>query len=429
MIEAHAHLASLGQSLAMPNLAKCASLAECLDLVRTAASRASPGDWVRMTGARPAGWKEQRWPTLAELDAAAPARPLVLLSFDHHMGVANSAALKAAGLHAGQRVEPNGLVLSDPATGAPSGLLMEAAAITTWNAAPDVSPERRAEQVQAALAHLAALGYQEVHDLHSQEWLGPLLAGLERQGPLPLNVRLYPPIAKLESVAAGRQGWESARVRLCGGKLFADGTLNARTACVLEAYRQPAPESSPFGTMMATPDQLDEAVRTAERVGLHLAVHAIGDGAVRATLDAIERVSRKPLSTPIVERHRVEHCELIDERDVPRFASLGVVCSVQPCHLLTDIEVLTRELPHRLSRVLPLRDLVDNGCRPQGGERTGLLWFGSDAPIVPADPKDSIQAAVHRRRTGMPASDAIGIEQGLTAMQAWACFGVSPSAF
>ena len=114
---------------------------------------------------------------------------------------------------------------------------------------------------------------------------------------------------------------------------------------------------------------------------------------------------------------RIEHAELVDEADVGRFAALGVVASVQPCHLLADIEALRRLLPHRLGRVLPLRELAAAGCRP--GD---LMWFGSDTPIVRPDAEDSIQAAVHRRRVGMGEGEAIAIEQAIAEPEAWDAF-------
>lgn len=415
MREAHAHLASLGQSLAMPSLESCASLDECLDRVRNAAAAAAPGAFVRLHSARPEGWPEARWPSIDELDRAAPANPCVLMSFDHHAAAANRAALAAAGVAPGQRIEPNGVVVVDNA-GRATGLLLEGAAYAVWGAAPEPTPTERRELLRAALQHLRALGFTEVHDLHSQEWLGPELAALERAGHLSMRVHLYPPAARLEAEHAARGAWESPHLRLAGGKLFADGTLNSRTAAVLVDYREPMP-GMPRGQIMIDAGLLRERLAAAERLGLHLAVHAIGDGAVRFVLDAIEEVSAGRERSGH-NRHRIEHCELIDAADVPRFARIGVVCSVQPCHLLSDVEALRRYLPHRLDRVLPLRELIDSGLRP-GDD----LIFGSDVPIVRADPADSIRAAVHRRREGTPESDAIAWSQRISEREARAAFG------
>lgn len=434
MIEAHAHLAALGLSLTIPSLAACASLDEALDIVRSHARTSTPGSWLRFTSARPEAWPERRWPTLAEIDGASPALPVVIMSFDHHAAVANSRALHAANLQPAQRIVPHDEVVADPITNAPTGLLRERAAYAAWNAAPEPTSDQRASHLQSALNQLASRGYSEVHDLHAQPWLGPALADLQRRGHLPLAVRLYPALAHLPSLHASRATWESAELSLAGGKLFADGTLNARTAHVLHPFRQPAIGIPPNGSALLTTDQLRHAIKLTESFNLHLAVHAIGDAAVRSALDAIESASRLPPHSPALadqpatNRHRIEHCELIDQADVPRFARLGVVCSVQPCHLLTDIEVLSRQLPHRLDRVLPLRELIDSGCRPQAADRRGLLWFGSDVPIVPANPLDSIQAAVLRRRAGTPEHDAIALSQRILESEAWACFAGVPHA-
>jgi len=410
--EAHAHLAALGESLELVSLAACASLAECLGVVRQAAEAAGPGasPFVRLHSARVQGWPEARWPTLSELDVAAGAMPVVIMSFDHHSAAANTAAFKLAGLRGGEPVPPNGVVVTEAGTTEPTGLLLEQAAYAAWRAAPEPTPDEQRRYVRAALAALAALGYREVHDLHSQVWLGPLLAELERAGELSLDVGLYSPADRLAADVAAAAAWTSQRVRLLGGKVFADGTLNARTALMIHRYAEPL-LGFPRGQCLVSPAELGLRITEADGLGLHLAVHAIGDGAVRTVLDAIERAA------PRTAGFRIEHAELIDVADVPRFARLGVVCSVQPCHLLADVEALNRFVPHRLDRVLPLRELIDSGCRP--GE---LLWFGSDVPIVGADPGDSVQAAVYRRRAGASEAEMIAPRQAITEQEAWACF-------
>lgn len=430
--EAHAHLPAYGQALTLPSLASCAGLGECLDAVRRAAllARGANGApaFLRFISARPESWPEARWPTRAELDdAAGEGVAVVIMSFDHHTAAANAAALAAAGLRVGVPVPPSGVVCADE-HGEATGVLLEHAAYAAWSAAPAPTPQERLGHVRAGAAALAALGFDEVHDLLSPPDLGPALATLQRAGELPLRVRLYPAMDDLESIAAGRGAWESEEVRLAGGKLFADGTLNSRTAAVLHPYREPMPDY-PRGRAMLDCDRIAAAAVAARGLGLGLAVHAIGDAAVRTTLDAYERALREapPPRQGTLPPLRIEHCELIDAADVPRFARLGVVCSVQPCHLLTDIEALTRYLPHRLDRVLPLRELIESGCVPGGGggrPGEGALWFGSDVPIVRADPEDSILAATTRRRADMPDSAAIAPSQRITASEAWAAFAL-----
>lgn len=186
---------------------------------------------------------------------------------------------------------------------------------------------------------------------------------------------------------------------------------------MLEPYADPLPGLE-CGEPMASQADLLRALATTSTHDLCLAVHAIGDGAVRAVLDAAESHTLETRKRP---RLRIEHAELIHEADVPRFAELGITASVQPCHLLTDIEVLRRTLPGRLHRVLPLRNMIDSGLTPG---RT--LLFGSDTPIVRPHPRDSIQAAQHRRRTGMSPEEAIAPDQAITQAEAEAAFMIEP---
>ncbi len=410
--EAHAHIAQHGRAMSMVDLGECASSDEMLVRLAERAGAMDAGDqpgWVLAHAARPEAWDEPDWPALDELDQATGDRPCLAWCFDYHALMVNSAALGAIGLGVGAP-NPEGGIIQRGADGRPTGLLLENAAGIAWARVPEPSAEQRREHVRAALDDLARLGFTQVHDLKSQSWLGPVLAALDDAGELACEVRLHPLVEDLAHVHAGRGAWERDAIRLAGGKIFTDGTLNSRTAWMLAPYSDPIPDH-PMGTPMMTPGRIEDAIRACDALGLPLAAHAIGDGAVRAVLDAIERVR------PGAPLQRIEHAELIDEADVPRFAQLGVVCSVQPCHLLADIEALTRLLPHRLERVLPLRELIDSGCQPGG-----LLWFGSDTPIVRPDAEDSIQVATQRRRAGMDASSAIAPEQAITPEQAWACF-------
>lgn len=409
--EAHAHIAAHGRAMSMPDLSRCGSVGECLDRLRDEAARTATGGWVLAFGARIEGWREARWPTLEELDGVGGGRPVVVRSFDHHGVCANVAAMAAGGIDEGTR-DPAGGVICRDAKGARTGVLLEMAASQVWNAAPEPGPAERRAHVMAALVDLARHGFVEVHDLLAQPWLGPVLAEIDGAEGLPVRVGLFVPAAELKTGARGRRAWERDRVRLLGAKLFADGTLNSRTALMLSEYADPLP-GMPRGKAMLERAEIEGTLRACREVGVGLAVHAIGDGAVRMVLEAVERVGDGSNGDV-----RIEHAEIVDREDVVRIAGLGVVASVQPCHLLYDIEVLRRALPHRLDRVLPLREMIGAGLVP--GK---TLLFGSDVPIVRPHPGDSVQAAVFRRREGMTAEEAIAPEQALTSAEAWACFG------
>jgi len=397
-----------------------------LDAAKQACAGPGASQFCRIKGARPAGWSDSggRWPTLAEFDSATGNTACVLMSFDHHQALANSAAMGAAGLTPGQKIGTHGEVLVD-SEGKATGLLNEQAANAAWDAAPQPGPDALQAMLMAACEHLHLLGYVEVHDLLSPAWLGPALGELDQEGRLAVRVKLYAPAAEIAAQAAAAAEWQTEAVTLAGAKVFADGTLNARTALMIHRYDLPV-LGHPRGQAMVSPMAIDEILRQldgmwneATELPLGLAVHAIGDGAVKMVLDCVERVR------PTKSRVRIEHCEVIDKVDVPRFAAMGVDCSVQPCHLLYDIEALQKYIPHRLDRVLPIRELLESGLLPgqlglRAGDAAGLV-FGSDVPIVPADPRDSIQAAVHRRRVGMDAGAAIAPTQAISESQAWAC--------
>ncbi|MCX5688192.1 MAG: amidohydrolase family protein [Planctomycetota bacterium] len=392
--EAHAHLPSHGRSLAMLDLSQCTTRREAMERVRERA--ASAGDdqpWLLGVGLRIHGFVDDpTWPTRQELDAIDAARPICLMSFDHHSVVASTAAMAASGIELAAADPPGGVICRD-ALGLATGVLLESAAMKVWNSAPQPTLEQWHALVRLALDDLASHGFIEVHDMLSPLWLGPLLTQLDRAGALPMRVWLYAPLAELDQHVAATYG--SAKVRLAGGKVFADGTLNSKTAWLLKPYRTPLP-GMPCGSALLSSSQLADAMRQTASHDLGLAVHAIGDGAVRAALDAAHATRTGGLRRG-VPALRIEHCELIDPADVPRFAHQRIVASVQPCHLIPDAPVLARELPDQAHRILPLRQLVDSGCSP--GE---LLWMGSDTPIVRPHPVDSVFASMHRSDGQLP---------------------------
>lgn len=437
--DAHLHLAQHGEELSHINLADCPSLHAALERIaapahaRPSASKSEAdfdgtkpqasgpgpqaGPWLLAVGARVESWPERRYPTARELHDAAAGRPALIRSFDHHAVCLNARALALAGVTRDTPDPPGGLIERDAATGEPTGLLLERACELAWRALPRPGDDEYLEHVRAALADLASRGIVEVHDMLASPRLARALLEMERRGELAIRVRLYAPRDAFEELVrmAASELAGSRLVSLAGMKIFTDGTLNSRTAHMLHPFRDPIPGHERGTPLMSVAD-ITDAIRYADALGYPVAAHAIGDAAVRATLDALDAAK------PHADGQRIEHAQFIDEADIDRFPRTagGVIASVQPCHLLTDIEAIERLAPQRADRAFPLRDLI-HAARAAGRAPEDLVWFGSDAPIVPPDPADNLQAAVQRRRAGMDSSRAVAPRQAITEREVRAC--------
>ncbi len=405
MREAHAHLFQLGRSLTMLDCSGCDSRQALLELVGSCNESLAKNDWVLAHSARPESWPDPHWPTRQELDHASDGRAVCVWCFDYHSMAASTAALDHAKITS-DTIIGRGVIELD-SDGSPTGVLYEHAALHLWSSVPEPDAAHRRAFVLSACLHLKELGYTEVHDLKAQPWLGQVVSDLHTSSQIDQRFKLYPLTKDLGETLATADQWESDHLTLAGTKIFTDGSLNSRTAWMLDPYT----DTKTTGTPMMSPQEIDEAMLISKRHNLPVAAHAIGDAAVRAVLDSIERTNCTDMNA------RIEHAELIHPDDIQRFAQLGVIASIQPCHLLPDIETLHAGLADRLDRVLPMRALIDAGLVP--GES---LIFGSDVPIVRADHEDSIQAAVHRRRVNMPKSESIGIDQALTIEESLTCF-------
>jgi predicted amidohydrolase YtcJ len=402
MREAHAHVLAHGRAMEMVQLDACATAQQMLDAI---ADASVDRDLVFAHGARPESWLEPGWPTLDALDRASSKASVAIWCFDYHAMMVNSNALAAIGVGI-DSANPLGGQIGRRPDGALSGVLYEAAAGHAWK---QLEPKGiNAGELQRSIDDLRLHGFTHIHDLKAQPGLGEALTSVRM--PHEFRLVLYPLVQDLPETLKTRTDWQSDQIRLGGGKIFVDGTLNSRTAWMLHPFADGRPEH-PSGMQLMSDKQIEDAIRLCVGERLQLAAHAIGDAAVRAVLDAAERV-RAPRGSV-----RIEHAEVIDEADVPRFAELGVIASVQPCHLLYDIEALRRACPDRLDRVLPLRELIDSGLTP-GRD----ILFGSDTPIVRPDPEDSILAATNRGRAGMALAEGIAPGQAITQAEAWACF-------
>ncbi len=400
--DAHLHLAEYGASLNVLDLSGCSSLAECLERMREECQRTRDPAWVIGMAARPSAWPEGRFPYASELDEACEARPAVVRCFDHHSGAGSTAALVAAGLTDGARsptAEPGVVADMDVRDARATGAVRESAYAMLLAAAPQRSDEETERHILRAQAALAGYGIVEAHEMWAVPQVVRALRALEDRGELALRVVLHAVPDHFAEVRRLAHERASEHIEFGGLKLFIDGTLSGRTAHMLDPFREGLPEA-PCGTPLVPEVELRRHLAQAGAEGHDVAVHAIGDGAVRRLLNAEEATDRATGTL------RIEHAQFVHPDDVARLPRLAgdrarVIVSPQPMHLLVDIEAIERFVPHAADRAFPMASLVrtytDAGLDP-----SAHVCLGSDAPVVRPDPADNVRAAVHRSRLSEP---------------------------
>jgi hypothetical protein len=381
------------------NLDGCASLDEALERLR--GTRAGPSGWLRGYGWRSGDWQPHREPTRHDLDPLTGDTPAGLIAKDYHSLWLNSTALALA--HGDLKVA--GGVVERDASGEPTGVLREEAAWRFKERYMLVSDDAYLEAMRTGVKLANSRGVTAVHD--KDGWLGALRLWrqLEERGQLSLRVWQSIPADTLDhAVAIGaRSGLGSPYLKLGYLKVFMDGTLGSQTAWMLDDS----------GVMITSGAELAEIVRRGADAGFPVAVHAIGDKANREALDAFEQT--KDVWQARGLRQRIEHCQLLAPEDLPRFAELGVACSVQFSHAPSDRDLADDFWEGKTDGAYAFRSLVDSGAR---------VMNGSDAPIEELDPLAGIRAGVRR---SIDERDAWHSEQCLTVDQAFHATCVSPA--
>jgi predicted amidohydrolase YtcJ len=381
-VDAHIHFGHFALARRQVDLDVAASLEDGLALLRDASRRMDADAWLHGRG-----WDRNRWgrlPTATELDNAIGPRPAALSSHDGHALWLSSAALQSVGIH-GETPDPPGGVIQRDERGQPTGVLFENAQELARRGIPEPSDDELRDALRAALPLAAAAGLTGIHNLEDRR-ARSAFEELERAGEL--SLRVYHGVARGELRAARdtglRTGAGSERVRTGPVKLFSDGALGSRTAHVLEPYEGRVDGYRGVPTMQ--PEEIADHMRLAAEAELDIAVHAIGDAAVRAVLDAFEQT--RAIYPPLGRRMlRIEHAQLVHPRDVPRFAALGVIASMQPIHATADWRAADAHWGRRAQHGYAWRDLLQAGA---------VLAFGTDAPVERLEPLNNLYAAVTR---------------------------------
>jgi predicted amidohydrolase YtcJ len=411
--DSHLHFVDAGRQLASVQLRDAHTKGELVGRVKDFAQTLPAGTWI--TGGN---WDSSHWggelPTREWLDAVTGDRPAWLSRVDGHMAVANSAALKLAGVDRNTAAVAGGEIVRDKA-GNPTGALKDNAMSLIDRVVPPNSPELLDRALLAAMKHVNEQGVTSVQNMGTWEDLDTFLRA-SQAGTLTARIYAAVPLADWAKLRDSMRGGLSSNrwLRIGGLKGYVDGSLGSHTAAFFEPF-QDAPNDR--GLLVNTPEDLYSWISAADKAGLQVMVHAIGDRAISTLLDIYERVGNENGARD--RRFRVEHAQHLATKDIPRFAELGVIASMQPYHAIDDGRWAERYIGERIATTYAFRDLIDHQAR---------LAFGSDWYVAPPSPLEGIYAAVTRRTLddknpgGWVPKQRITVEEALRAYTSGAAY-------
>ena len=388
-VDSHAHLLGIGMRELTLNLEGVASVEELVDIAASAAQEAEADAVIYGRGWIETGWPEGRFPSRQDLDQASALIPIVFERADGHALVANSAAISKAGVTR-ETKDPDGGRIEKDAAGEPTGMFIDNAMdlINKLIAAPSEAKKREAYEVGGDV--YAAYGWTGLHNVSVDP--ADLSIMEEESAAGKLNIRVYNAIERSGYEALAAQSPRvnnSGRILTRAIKLYADGALGSRGAALSEPYSD-RPDTS--GLMLTSHDEIEPFLQQALRDGVQIATHAIGDRGNKLVLDWYEEAfnavppEERKVANP---RWRIEHAQILHDEDIPRFAKLGVIASMEPSHAIGDFYFAPALLGDaRLDGAYARRSLLDSGA---------IIAGGSDAPVERGDPLIEFYAAVARK--------------------------------
>jgi predicted amidohydrolase YtcJ len=423
MTDSHQHLTGVGFREMTLNLEGVTSLEDFLGKVKARVDQARPDAWVTGRGWIETFWKPPVFPTRADLDRVAPDNPVILQRADGHASVVNSAALKIAAVNKYTPSPFGGEVSKDRQTGEPNGMLLDAAQELVRRHIPATTPADAERAVELGVKRDIELGWTQIQDAGGSYQEVDLYKKLYGEGKIKL--RIYkavhgpgPGSARLLAEGPTIGGFDH-RFTLRTIKVVSDGALGSRGAALLAPYSD-APDTSGFLTVKQ--EELGPMLQAALKQGIQVETHAIGDRANRFTLDEYEKAFKavSPEQRKIAEpRWRVEHAQIVDAADIPRFAKLGVIPSMQPSHAIGDLHFAPSRVGiPRLAGAYVWQTFIKSGVAVPGG---------SDAPVERGEPMIEFYAAVARKDQKGFSGEGWHPEEAATREQALKMFTIWPA--
>jgi predicted amidohydrolase YtcJ len=385
--DAHVHFAEGGAQLDNVELNDATSPQEFARRIRGRAAKTAKGEWV-LGG----DWDETKWnpaelPTKELIDAATPETPVAVNRYDGHMVLANSLALKLAGITA-QTPDPDGGVIVRDKNGNPTGGLKDAAQDMLFKALPPLTHDRRRRAVERALEHAASLGVTSVQNMNPDYADVAIYSELLDEGKLTTRIYAAPLIPQVDDqVKIGiRRAFGGPYLRMGAVKAYADGSLGSATAYFFEPFDDQPGNRGLLSDEMHPVSLMRDRMMRADAAGLQICTHAIGDAGISTILDIYTEIEKQHGSRD--RRWRIEHAQHMAAKDFDRFAQLHVIASVQPYHAIDDGRWAERRIGHdRSSRTYAFRTFLDHGVR---------LALGTDWNVAPLNPMLTLYAATTR---------------------------------
>ncbi len=418
MTDAHAHVLGLGQALRNVDLVGTASYEAVIARVAARAKEIPKGEWIIGRGWDQNDWGDTRWPSHEALSRAVPDHPVYLERVDGHAALANAMAMQRAGLTRASKDPSGGQIVRD-ARGEPMGVLVDNAQGLVERSIPAATRAQTKAMIAAAITEMHRWGLTGVHDAGASAQTLELYEELGREGAL--DLRLYAMISDHAPTLEAwfRRGPQSGlfdgRLWVRSIKLYQDGALGSRGAALLEPYSDDAATS---GLLVSAPAHIREVADRALVAGFQVNTHAIGDRGNRLVLDAYQAaLDARPTAD---HRFRVEHAQILHSDDIPRFAALGVIPSMQASHQTSDMYWAGNRLGEtRLRGAYAWRSLLETGT---------IIPNGSDFPVEYVDPLISFKASVSRQDAkGWPVGgwfpeQRMTREEALKSMTIWPAY-------
>ena len=395
LTDSHAHFIQGGFQLLSVDLKDARSEEEFVRRIAEKARALPSGRWMQGGDWDEEAWRSEKLPTRWMIDAVTPRTPVFISRYDGHAVLANSLALRLAGITKGTPDPAGGVIVRDPESGEPTGVLKDEAQDLVAKVIPRPSESEMEEALRAALKEAARVGLTSIHDITvgPEAWNGnftgeiELLRRAELEGWLTCRIYAITPIANWKNLedAGISHGMGSEYLEMGAVKAFADGSLGSRTAWMFKPYDDDPGNCGLPMPPMAPPSKLEGIARQADKAGIQICTHAIGDRAISNLLDIYERIGGEH---PAAHRFRVEHAQHLRPEDFARFGKLGIVASMQPYHAIDDGRWAEKRIGHERARAsYAWRSMLDAGAH---------LALGSDWPVAPLDPLLGIYAAVTR---------------------------------